>query len=133
MRKAALVVGLAGLVAGCGTSENRWLTPIATAASAINGQVTTIATLTTPADGCEPLPAPDVQILQEGQLGVLMIQPGERLIDETGETCEGILQPTTVVLYEPMADQPGFDTVSFLEMRPGTRADREHTIEIRVR
>lgn len=133
MKNAALLTALGLLVAGCGGSEDRWLTPIATATSAVPGQMTALATLNTPSDGCDPLPSPGVEVIQDGQLGTVLVQSGERLIDPTGEVCPEVLEPTTVVLYEATASAPGFDTVIFRELRPGTRADREHTVEIRVR
>lgn len=133
MNRLGLFLAAGALLAGCGASEDRWLTPIATATSATPGETAVIATLFTPTTTCEPIASPGVQIVQEARLGTLTVMGGERLIDETGQTCSGIAQPTTVVLYEPRTTEPGFDTVVFRELRPGTRADRQHTVEIRVR
>jgi hypothetical protein len=93
-----------------------------------------ILTLAAAPAGCEARPAPTVSVVQAPALGAIFVEEGERPIDATGAACpEDALQPITTVFYEAAAAGPAVDTVVLRETGEGVLAERDHTIEIRIR
>ena len=135
MKPSALTAAAAALLtAACsGSPGDPWLTDVSFSAGAAQGQSTLLRAHSAVTNECGVGPAPQIEILTQGALGVARVAPAVAAIVAPGQDCDGDDAPATGVFYDAAAGAAGVDKVVYREMRAGATPDRTYSANIRVR
>lgn len=134
MKLSAVTVAAALLTAACaGSPGDPWVADVRFAAGASQGASTLLRAHSDVGADCAAGPAPQIEIVAQGKLGVARVAPATDAIIAPGEDCDGDEIAGTGVFYDADAGAAGIDTVVYRELRGGARPDRTYVADIRVR
>ncbi len=122
------------LIAACaGTPGDPWLADVTYAAGAAQGDSTLLRAHSDVKADCAVGPAPQIEILEQGTLGVARVAPATDVIVAPEQDCDGDEVAGAGVFYDANAGAVGIDRVVYRELRPGAEPDRTYAANIRVR
>ena len=126
----------ATLLIGCGESPDPWQAVASFATTAQPGVPVLLRThghFRPEAEGCAVEPAPAIEIVQDGSLGVLNVEFESEAIVLPDTPCDGQSLDVAAVYYEATPEATGIDTVVYRELRAGVGPDTTFTAQAQVR
>jgi len=126
----------ATLLIGCGGSPDPWQAVASYATTAQPGVPVLLRThghFRPDAEGCAVEPAPAIEIVEDGALGVLSVAFESEAIVLPDTPCDGESVDVAAVYYEATPEAAGIDTVRYRELRAGVGPDTTFTAQVQVR
>ena len=134
MKSAVLpALAAAALLSACADDPDPWTAQASFAAAAQPGVSTLIATHASIGPECEVGDPPALDIVSQGALGVVSIEPATETIVAPDQDCDGQEAAATGVYYQAPAGVSGVDMVAYRELRAPAAPDVIHTGQVRVR